>query len=632
MHATDSRATRTMSSTPDLQARTAAYEANRPVPYTVPEKPFSHYVVMRDGCRIAVDVYLPEGADPGATFPSLLLMTPYFRRFRRARGSTADPCPNTGKYSDYFVPRGYAVVVIDVRGTGASFGTRDGFRSPAEREDSAEIADWVVAQHWSNGILGATGISYLGAASDFLASTGHRAVKAIAPISGAWDTYSDNYFPGGMQCTSLTYLYDRLMMGLDLDRREYLRDYSYFDSPDYEGPHPVDEDEDGNLVAAAIAEHQGNFRQTDFMADLRYREEGLPYDPDYSSASISPYFYSKGVREGVAVLSVSGWFDGAGYANGAIARFLTLDNGPRHLILGPWDHGARVDVSPWRQSDEPTFPLLGCVLRFFDTYLMGGDTGLRAEKPVSFFKLHEEAWADAESWPPSSSSASLYPNASGALGQEPGSGVVRYQVDPELGTGFETRYERIAGLDSRNYYFDWKGRSDKMLFWDGPALEAPLAFVGHAILDLSASFDAPDAGLFVYLTEVEADGAERYVTEGVLRALFRHESTPPDTMRITWPYRSFHRDSAKPLPDGERQQIRIPLLPVAWTFAAGSRIRLSITGADNDHFGTVPHGKPPTFSVDAGRSCLHLPLERARPPMTKTASRDSLKRRRPQAK
>ena len=64
----------------------------------------------------------------------------------------------------------------------ASFGTRDSFRSPRERDDTSEIADWIVAQPWSNGAIGATGISYVGAAADFLATTGHPAVKAIAPL------------------------------------------------------------------------------------------------------------------------------------------------------------------------------------------------------------------------------------------------------------------------------------------------------------------------------------------------------------------------------------------------------------------------------------------------------------------
>ncbi|MGR3378924.1 CocE/NonD family hydrolase [Salipiger abyssi] len=592
----------------DLQNRVASYEAGRSVPYGLPSEPQSSYVTMRDGCRIAVDVWLPNGAPEGARFPALLLFTPYFRRFKLRPGSDAVASPNTGKFSDYFVPRGYAVVVIDVRGSGASFGTRDGFRSPAERLDSAEIADWVIAQRWSNGVLGATGISYLGAASDFLASTGHPAVKAIAPLFSVWDTYADNYFPGGMQCTSLTQIYDNLMKGLDLDQRSYLKDYKYYAHPDYQGPKPVDADQDGSLLAAAVAEHQGNFRQTDFMADFGYREEGLPYDPGYSSASISPYSYAEGVREDVAILSVSGWMDGAGYANGAIARFLTLDKNPRHLVLGPWDHGARIDVSPWRAAEEPGFSVLGCVLRFFDTYLMDAETGMQDEPPVAYYALHEEAWSDAESWPPAPGALSLYPGASGGLGRAVSEGSAQYQSLPDTRTGFETRYERIAGMDSRNYYCDWQGRTRAMLSWDSAPLEHDIRIAGHALLDLAASFDAPDAALFIYLTEVEADGTERYITEGVLRAIFRDEAPAPDTIRINWPFRTFRRDSVTPLPQGETQHIRIPFLPTAWTVSKGSRLRLSLAGADADHFKKVPHGRMPLISVDLGQTRLDLPL------------------------
>ncbi|NVJ90646.1 MAG: CocE/NonD family hydrolase [Methylocystaceae bacterium] len=593
----------------DFHNRIDTYETRRAVSYQLPDTPTSCYVTMRDGCKIAVDVYVPDGAPLGAKFPTLLLFTPYFRRFKLKAGSTEIPNPNTVKFSDYFVPRGYCVVVIDVRGTGASFGTRDGFRSPLERQDSVEITDWVIAQSWSNGVVGATGISYLGAASDFLASTGHPAVKAIAPLFSVWDTYADNYFPGGMQCISLTHIYDDLMKGLDQDKREYLKNYKYYASPDFEGPMPVDEDTDASLVAEAVAEHQSNFRQTDFMADLSYREEGLPYDPDYSSATISPYSYSKGVREDVAILSVSGWMDGAGYANGAIARFLTLDKNPRHLILGPWDHGARIDVSPWRKDETPSFSVLGCVLRFFDTYLMDTDTGLKDEPAVAYYKIHEEAWAEAESWPPQDHTLKLHPNDNAQLSQVQAKGILSYQATPETGTGFETRYERISGLDSRNYYFDWQGRSDLMLSWDSAPLVDDTVLAGHAILNLTASFDTLDAGLFVYLSEVEADGSERYITEGILRALFRSEAVTPDTIKINWPYRTYHRDSAKPLIIGKEQTIRIPFLPTAWTLSKGSRLRLSVAGGDKDHFKKVPHGKLPEITVNLAQTHLVLPLQ-----------------------
>lgn len=587
----------------------ADYLKTRPKVESVPARPLSRYVTMQDGCRLAVDVYLP-GGDAGRRYPTLLVFTPYYRRFHLAEGSNSEPNPNSGKLRDFFVPRGYALVVVDVRGTGASFGTRDGFRSPVERSDSGEIADWVVAQRWSSGVLGATGVSYLGAASDFLASTGHPAVAAIAPLFSVWDTYADNYYPGGMQCTSLTQLYDRLMAGLDQDDRSRLIEFNYFSDPDYRGPQPVDEDPKGTLLREAIAEHQGNFRQTAFMADLRYREEGLPYDPEYSSASISPYHYSAGIRKEVAILSVSGWMDGAGYANGAIARFLTLNENPRHLLLGPWDHGARIDVSPWRKSEEPDFPLLGEILRFFDTYLCGMDTGLKEEAPVHYFAVHEEKWKAAESWPPSEEKHCLHLAPDARLADAPHEGNARYKVVPGIGTGSETRYERIAGVDSRNYYYDWQGRTHDMLSWDSAPFQTSLLVAGHALLDLNITLDQPDAGIFAYLTEIEADGTERYVTEAVLRALHRAEAGPPNSIKVNWPWRSFHRDVACPVPPGEAQQVRLPFLPTAWRLSAGSRLRLSIAGADADHFGHVPHGGLPLITVDFASTSLHLPVVR----------------------
>jgi len=145
--------------------------------------PRSLYVAMRDGCRLALDIYLPP--DAAERVPTILILTPYYRRFALipdAPGGT-QATPGVARWRDLFVPRGYALVAVDVRGTGASFGTRDSFRSPREREDYGEIAAWIVAQPWSDRRIGATGISYVGAACDFLASTGHGSVRAIAPLS-----------------------------------------------------------------------------------------------------------------------------------------------------------------------------------------------------------------------------------------------------------------------------------------------------------------------------------------------------------------------------------------------------------------------------------------------------------------
>src|SRR5262249_34637327 len=291
----------------------------------------------------------------------------------------------------------------------------------------------------------------------------------------------------------------------------------------------------GTLLAAAVREHLGNFRQTDFMPEFRFREEGLPYDPGFSSASFSPYAVSDGIRPDVAVLSTSGWLDGAGYANGAIARYLTLQRNPRTVLLGPWDHGARIDISPWRKSEEPTFALLGEVLRFFDHYLMQRDTGLGAEAPIHYYALHAEEWRAAQSWPPVPQTRSFFLSSDSALADAGAEGRDAYQVDFTIGTGALTRYERIAGVDSRSYYPDWQGRAARMLTYTSAPLARACELAGHAVAELFVAASEADAALFVYLSEVEADGTERYVTEGLLRALHRKESPAPPTYRTTWP-------------------------------------------------------------------------------------------------
>ncbi|WP_235610693.1 CocE/NonD family hydrolase [Bordetella sp. H567] len=596
------------------------YAARRPVEYTIPE-PQSRYLPMRDGCRLAIDVYVPlrasnEAGSAGAErFPAIVLFTPYYRRFKIRPGGSGENAPNIAKFRDYFVPRGYAVVVIDVRGTGASFGTRDSFRSPRERDDSREVVDWIVDQPWASGVVGATGISYLGAASDFLASTGHPAVRAIAPLFSVWDTYTDNYYPGGILLKALTQSYDDLMVALDHDRRDMLHRFVYYANPDFEGPRPVDEDPDGELLRQAIHEHLGNFRQTEFMPEFRFREDPLPYDASFSSATFSPYSLAAQIPADVAVLSVSGWMDGAGYMNGAISRFLTLRDNPRHLMLGPWDHGARIDVSPWRKTTmaEPTW--LAEVLRFFDHYLLGYATGLENEAPIHYYAMHAEEWRGADQWPPydarQDTELFLRDDARLADGSQREPSHKAYQVDFSIGTGSGTRYERIAAINSTDYYPDWQGRTDAMCSFTSASLQAPLDFAGHAIADLWVSSSEPDGALFVYLTEIEADGAQRYVTEGLLRLLHRRVTPCPDHYRTTWPFRTFSKEHAAPMPPGVFEPVRLALLPTAWRFAAGSRIRVSIAGADKDHCGQVPHGRPPLLKIGTGGqigSRIALPL------------------------
>lgn len=592
------------------------YLARRPATFAVPA-PRSQHVTMRDGCRLAVDVYVPEAKSVGgrARYPAIVILTPYYRRFRLAKPG-ADPSPNAGRYRDFFVPRGYAMVVVDVRGTGASFGTRDSFRSPREREDHREIADWIVAQPWSDGVIGSTGISYLGAAGCFLASTGHPAVKAIAPLFAVHDTYSDHVFPGGIMCTTVTANYDDLVRALDLDQRDQLGPYPYFNDPSFAGPAPVDEDADGGLVRAAIEAHHDNFRLRDMAVEFAFREEATPHDPSLHSGACSPYWYLAGAKGKVAIYSISGWYDGSAFANASISRFLTLAGPHDRLLLGPWDHGARANGSPFRGTGpESQFPLLAEVLRFFDQHLAGIETGIAEEAPIHFHTLHEEKWQAASQWPPHADSSRWFLHGSGTLSRELPAAQSRlpYQVRFSTGTGAHTRFERMGALAVTDYYPDWNGREDRMLAFTSAPFDADTELTGHAIVNLRVSTSEHDASVFVYLSEIDADGRSWYITEGALRMLHRATAECPPTYRTTWPFRTFHRADARRMEPGVAETLRFALFPISWKLMKGSRLRISIAGADGDHFAQVPHGRPPRLEVTLGGaegSFVELPIRR----------------------
>ena len=592
------------------------YAARRPVEHAVSRQPASCYVTMRDGVRLALDVYRPLGRDGQPTvgkWPTIAIFTPYFRRFALKAGapSSSEHSVAAGRYRDFFVPRGYAVVVVDVRGTGASFGVREAFRSPKERDDYREIVDWIVRQTWSDGTVGATGVSYVGAAADFAASTGHPAIKAIAPLFSVWDTYGDHYYPGGLLLNRLAETYDELMVALDHDRRELLGRFAYYKDANLAGPAPVDED-NGTLLQSAIRQHLGNFHMPDFIHEFAFKEEGLPYDPGFSSASFSPYAYCRGVRPDVAVYSVSGWMDGAGYTNAAIARFLSLPNKNRHLLIGPWDHGARANVSPFRRQADSEFPLLAELLRFFDHYLCGVDTGLGRESPVHYFTMGEERWHAAPDWPSHDRSTVLFLAEGGRLAAAAGDlAEDAYQVDFSLATGPNTRYGRLAAFDVRDYYTDWHGRDARMLCYTSEPFAAGHELSGHPVATLHLTASEADAALHVYLEDVAPDGTCRYITEGMLRALHRKERKAPDHHQVIGPFHSFKRADAAPLVPGEVATLRLSLLPTSWRVLAGHRLRLAIAGADSDNYGQVPHGRPPLLSIRRGgpyASSISLPL------------------------
>ena len=112
-------------------------------------------VPMRDGVRLAFDVYRPghDGAFALGRFPAIMLHTPYDKATKRYT-----------EIADYFVPRGYAVVLVDMRDRYRSEGSGTYFHSatPHTGNDGYDIVEWIAAQPWSNGRVGTVGSSYAG--------------------------------------------------------------------------------------------------------------------------------------------------------------------------------------------------------------------------------------------------------------------------------------------------------------------------------------------------------------------------------------------------------------------------------------------------------------------------------------
>ena len=553
----------------------------------------SVYVPMRDGVRLAVDYSLPQGLPLSEKIPTLLLQTRYWR-------AMAVKFMNDTSVDRYFTAYGYAVVKVDVRGSGASFGTWPYPWSPDEVKDGAEIVDWIVQQPWSNGKVGAFGTSYVGATAEFLLTNRHPAVKAAVVRYSLMDAYADIVYPGGIFDEWFNHAWTRMNQELDANHTGALMQMTGmlpFRLPGIPGVKPVEPGRKGRQeLKAAVAEHKNN---GDVYAEARRHE----FRDDYSESwkgrieQVSPYFYAKDLEaSGAAVYSYTGWYDGY-YTAPSTSRYLTVSN-CRKLIIGPWPHGGRENISPWRESRQNTFDHNAELLRFFDYYLKGIDNGIKDEPPVWYYTMGEEKWNSASTWPPPATTTTYYlaDGLSLSLDAPKGEGAMdTYRVDYAAGTGITARINSVANLKSVPIGYPNRAEADKkLLVYETAPLAHDIEVTGHPVVRLYVSSTATDGQFFVYLEDVGPDGKVSYLTEGLLRAACRKVSAEPPLYPTApgVPYHSFNRGDAQPLKPGEVALITFGLQPTSVLFKQGHRIRVAIAGADKDHFNLPPGPAP----------------------------------------
>ncbi len=545
-----------------------------PAPPPAPATPYAIRVErnvaipVRNGTPVLADVFRPDVAD-GPTFPVVMSMGPYgkdlpFKEFRpeawaRTEMKSGDGALDYMTYEtplpDYWVPQGYVYVRCDQPGSGDSPGTLNVFGRETQRAFYDAI-EWAGTQRWSNGKVGALGVSYYAAIQWLVAQLQPPHLAAILPFLGFTDIYRDSIRHGGILSSGFV---DTWFGGAVLPRQ--------YGAPT--GTSTV------KLTASQLARNNAE--------DIREltREDALLFatneyftarTPDLSRVAVPVYAWANDDNLG---LHVRGTIDGFLKAANAPYRGLHTYTGPEPDTMYT---GAAADLHK----------------RFFARFLKGEDNGFEAEPRVTVtVKKGGDAFATrtGNSYPLEQTSAQKLYLDCGArqlLAAAPAS---------------------PATLAYRSAY----GAAASLVRFATPPLPADLELIGPLTLHLTMSAADTDADLFVAVREFMPDGTEvttrgtTPVSLGWQRASLRHADAARSTTFRTW----HTYDRSLPLARNVPVTLDINVWPAAWIVAAGNTLAVEIGG--NEQQGVVAFTHPPVgpYARDG-----ETPIDNNAPPPT----------------
>jgi putative CocE/NonD family hydrolase len=579
----------------------------------------SEYLEMRDGIKLAADICLPKKLEKNKKIPTVLFLTRYVRSFETkfpfSLLSKTLFGQITKKEIDFFTSYGYAVVIIDVRGTGASYGTRHMEFSPEEVEDGREIVDWIISQPWSNQKVGSTGISYLGTTAEMLLVNQHPNVKACIPRSSIFDLYNDIAFPGGVRHGKFIEVWRDTTLSLDKNNLKYIGAVA---NAVIKNPKPVKADTKAEQYKTAHAQHQSNFDIFSGMYKITFRNDIHP-DLGRSINEFSVHHYKDKIEQSnTPIYRIGGWYDGA-LANSAIKGFLSTKNSVK-LLVGPWDHGPAQHISPFIYSNKKTFSVWTEMLRFFDYHLKDIDNGIMDEPPISYYAMGKEQWRHVYDWMPNDSKYKTFLcSADNTLPEKiknKTEGCLHYAIDKNFGTSGGARWNSLTikyRYNRRIAYADWTKRTKNLLHFTSEPLTKNMELTGHATAEIYLSSDAKDVQLFVYISSVDKFGKATHITEGQFRGLHRKESNKKSPVPTFAPYHTFNKEDAMEWIPNKVEKIHFELIPTSHLIKKGERIRISLAGADADHFDEIDDkacnpASLQLFCTKEYPSQVHLPL------------------------
>ncbi len=430
-------------------------------------------VPMRDGVRLAADVYLP----PGVSGPvgAVLTRTPYGKG-----GFTGDAAAVNRA--------GYAFVAQDMRGRYASEGEDTLFLTDAggELQDGYDTIEWIAAQDWCNGNVGTRGGSAMGI-TQYMAlcsAPPHLRcahVSVAAPSIYHYAGYYGGVFRQAMVTGWLTgHRFRPENLQLVLDNPSYNDMWRIVDLSNY-----------ADRVTVPVI-HRGGWFDC------------------FGGGTVYAY----------RLLQEHGG-DGA--------------RGNQFLIMGPTTHGrSNVEALAFPNEDKPPFT---AEADFYHWNLRGADVDTNALPRVYYYVMGAvgedgapgNVWRTAADWPPAYNATRLYLGADGtAATTVPAQGALSYEYDPRNPVptvGGANLLLARGSMDQRRV----EERSDVLIF-NTPVLAGPVEITGPLSAVLYVSSDCPDTDFTIKLTDVYPDGRSMLIADGIRRARYRNSFETPEFM------------------------------------------------------------------------------------------------------
>ena len=519
-------------------------------------------VPMRDGVRLATDVYRPKGVT--GALPTILIRLPYNKA--SYRGATV---PAT-----YFATHGYAVAVQDVRGKFASEGEFRVYQG--DTTDWSDTFDWIVKQPWSTGNIGTYGCSYLGEGQIIAAQQRHpHHIAAIAQAAGGnigrvgrrrefWGSVEGGAFAmsinfGWMPVFASTDKGARPMPNVDLPT--FFRTLPVIDMTDRAGSPSW---------------------------DWRNFLERSPDDPWWDAQG----YLSPTDSVGVAALHVSSWFDLAEEALEEAAIFSTNAINERarnnqYAIISPTTHCASEGASSLTkvgdlEVGDARLHYWDTYLAWFDRWLRGNTHALDSLPKVQYYTIGRNAWQTSDTWPVKNMrETTYYLRSNGGANTRNGNGRLSLEA-PKRERADTFTYDPANPVPARGGSIcctgnpkDVPGSFDQseielrpdVLVYTTNELRGGLELTGPIRAVVYLSSDAPDTDITIKLTDVFPDGKSMNMQEGITRVRYRDGFDKPRMMMA-----------------GKVYAVPVDLHATSWYLRPGHRLRMEVSSSNFPRF------------------------------------------------